>query len=334
MSTPFIRAYEFEKRYNLEGLLYRLDRANEALKDFRPETIDFAKSALETICKAVLAERGIATVNGRAVSDLDFPPLVKEALKALGCQDEKLRKHLGGLAESMAETRNRETIAGHGLEGDKAFIGKAGITLFVMTFGTIMEAIMGLLDAETPDLMTTKMTFDATQDRLVLAPLNQHMDTSATVEYSPEDGSIFINGKQLRPSEILYQFDRAAYRQGIESAEEALREMMEIQIEANLVAERFDNFFPGCYGYDPPEVTIDTIRRDGTSFIAQGSVSTSARLGASSDEDGIDVDYTSGFIAVFVLDDEPEAGIDLIELASLELEVNDWIEHEPGDDGA
>lgn len=170
MSNPFLRAYEFERRYNLERLRHTLEQAEAALKEFRPETIDFAKSALETICKAVLAERGVTTVKGQEVAALDFPPLVKEALKALGCHDEQLRAHLGGLAHSMAETRNRETVAGHGQEGDKAFIGKPGITLFMLTFSTILEAMMGLLEAETPDLMTTKLTFDAAEERLGLGP--------------------------------------------------------------------------------------------------------------------------------------------------------------------
>lgn len=186
--------------------------------------------------------------------------------------------------------------------------------------------------AAAPDLMTTKMTFEAVEDQMGLGPMNRDMDTAATVEYSPEDGLIFIDGKQLRPSEILYQFDRTAYQQGIEAAEDRLRELMMEQIEAELSNDRFDNFFPGHYGYDPPDIWIDTIRRDGTSFTAKGSISTSVRLGASSDEHGVDIGYESGFTAVFSLDDDPEASLDQIELDSLELDVNDWIEHEPNED--
>lgn len=320
MANLFLRAYEFEKRYNLERLRYTLEQAEAALKEFRPETIDFAKSALETICKVVLAERDVTTVNGKDVASLDFPPLVKEALKALGCQDEKLRKHLGGLAQSMAETRNRETVAGHGQDGDKAFIGKPGITLFMLTFSTIMEAIMGLLEAETPDLMTTKMTFDAVEDRLGLGPWNRDIDSWANVEYSAEDGRIFIDGKELRPSEILYHFDRTTYQQGIESAHSRLREVMEVQIKGELSSGRFDNVLPGTGGYLPSDIWVDDIRQDNGMLIATGAV---IRIGVAGD--GYDFRYT----AAFVLGDDPETSLDMIELDSLDLKVNDQTEHEP-----
>ena len=333
MSNPFLRAYEFEKRYNLERLRHTLEQAEAALKEFRPETIDFTKSTLEMICKVVLDERGVSYLKGGGGKFLDVAPLVKEALKALGCQDEQFRNHIGGLAHSLAEQRNKESIAGHGLEGDKAFIGKQGITLFMMTFSTIMEAIMGLLEAETPALMTTKMTFDAAEERLGLGPLNRNLDTSASVEYSAEDGRLFIDGKELRPSEILYQFDRAAYQQGIDVAEDRMREVMIELIESELSDNRFDNFFPGHYGYEFPEIWIETIRRGDGCFIATGSVSTSARLGSSREEDAIDVPYDSAFTAEFVLDDDPEASLDQIELKCLELDVNDWFEHEPSPDG-
>lgn len=332
MSNPFLRAYEFEKRYSLERLHYTLEQAEDALKGYRPETIDYAKSALEMICKVIMDERGVSYLKGEGGKFLDIAPLVKETLKALGCQDEPLRNHIGGLAHSLAEQRNKETIAGHGLQSDKAFIGKAGIRVFTLTFSTIVEAMMALLDAETPDLTTTRLTFDAAQDRLGLGPLNRDMDTSATVEYSAEDGLIFIEGKELRPSKILYHFDRTTYQQRIEAAEERLRELMNELIEAELSNDRFDNFFPGHYGYEPPDIWIDSIRWDGGFFIAKGSVSTSVRLGASSDEDSVDIGYESGFEAVFSLDDAPETSLDQIELQSLDLEVNDWIEHEPDQD--
>lgn len=333
MDNPFLRAYEFEKRYKLDRLRYTLDRAEESLTAGRPEALDFAKSALEMICKAILDERQVSYRTGDGKFH-ELPRLVKDTCTALGCQNEQLRGSVGGMAQVIAQMRNDETVAGHGLEGNQPFLNKAGIATFVTAFTTVVDMVFNLLDATPIDFLTTKQTFEAVEGQLKLATLNREIDTSAEVEYSQLDGRLYINGSEFRPSVILYGGDRVAYQQGIEAAEDRLRERMIDQIDAELSDGRFDNFHPGHYGYDTPEIWIETIQRDGGCMRAKGSISTSARLGSSREEDGMDISYDSAFTAVFVQIDDPEASLDEIQLESLVLEVNDWIEHEPDEDEA
>lgn len=103
---------------------------------------------------------------------------------------------------------------------------------------------------------------------------------------------------------------------------------MEAQISSELSNERFDNFYPGHYGYQPPDVWIDTIHREDGCFTVKGSISTTVQLGSAREEDGMDVPYASAFTAVFSRDDDPAISLDEIELESLELALNDWIVHE------
>lgn len=53
--------------------------------------------------------------------------------------------------------------------------------------------------------------------------INQRADASVDVVYDPNEGVIFIDGKEIRPSEILYHFDRETYAVKIQAAKEQKR---------------------------------------------------------------------------------------------------------------
>src|SRR3546814_10750509 len=53
--------------------------------------------------------------------------------------------------------------------------------------------------------------FDLIEQRLELASFNEVLDVSTSITYDQEEGRIYINGKEVRPSELLFIFDRNSY---------------------------------------------------------------------------------------------------------------------------
>lgn len=329
MSNPFLRAYEFEKKYGVDRLKLTLEKAEQAYKTHEPETIDFCKSALECVCKSILAEKGDTAHTGIQ----DVPKLIKATLRVLGHPNEQIGGGISSLAKGIAQIRNDHTIAGHGMDASTSMLTKTEIAIFVKTFAHTVDVILTLLDAQEIDISTTRMTFDAVEAQLNLTAANEEIDGSVSVEYSAEDGVIFVDGKELRPSEVLFHFDRMGYNQRIERAKEARQARLEESFREMLSESlygRFDGFYPGHYGVDDLEIIFDQINVSGTAAVITGNIYASARLGASRAEDGMDVDYASGFKAEFQCynEDDPDA----FELEKLELEIVDWVQHEEFED--
>ena len=61
------------------------------------------------------------------------------------------------------------------------------------------------------DLALTKLRFDLIEQRLELASFNEVLDVSTSITYDQEEGRIYIKGKEVRPSEMLFIFDRNSY---------------------------------------------------------------------------------------------------------------------------
>ncbi|MBF0585231.1 MAG: abortive infection family protein, partial [Magnetococcales bacterium] len=270
----------------------------------------------------------------------DINPLMRDTLKAVNVPNAQIRSGITSIAQGVAEARNKDSLAGHGKVGDKPLIGKTEIQVFVTVCDSLVQIILAHLDKTPPDIRHTTMAFKELEELLGLEEFNRQTDTNVSVEYDQEEGTLFIDGKEIRPSEILYHFDRENYAVKIQNAQqdeaaqrekEALFELLHEQamtaIDHHLCEEGvFDNFDPGHYGYEPPEIWIDEIKinKDAVSATATGTVETTARLGSSREEDGIDINYSSGFTALFVLLVSEETGISGLELKELNLDTVDW----------
>ena len=323
MGTPFLPAYEFEKRYQLDRLKLTLEKAEKAYASFQPETIDFCKSALECICKTIL-EESKNPINGIA----DLPKLIKAALDCVGYSNQQIKGNITGLVSGFANIRNTQTLAGHGMDESLPLPTKSEIVICVKTFAHITEILLLLLDDDPIDLSKTKLTFSKAEEKLNLGEMNEQIDCNIEIEYSQEDGVIYIDGKELKPSEILYNHDRPAYIQHIEKLKEEklenIRESIEPIIEDELL-ERFESFSPSNYGLGDIELYIEDISpiTDAENISVNGSISTSARIGSSSSEHSIDVPYSSKFKAKFECSEYDDSSYDLLELT---LDVVDWIQ--------
>ena len=342
-NNPFLSAYAFEKRFHLHRLHLTINKAETAYKTLEPETIDWCKCIIETACKTVLKEH---VPDWQDDDKTKLPGLINQAIGKSGVLNEQVLNGIKTTVQGIAEARNKDSLAGHGKMGDKPLIGKAEIQVFVTVCDSLMQIILAHLDKAPPDIRHTTMAFKELEELLELEDFNRQTDTSVSVEYDKKEGTLFIEGKEIRPSEILFHFDRETYavkiqnakQEAAQRAEEELAEQLHEQamskIDHHLCEEGvFDNFHPGHYGYYLDEIYIDSIkvnRPEGTAT-ATGFVSATVRLGASSDEDGCDINYSSTFTASFILHSDDECGTAGMELENLELEKTDWMEYEPDD---
>lgn len=333
MSNPFLRAYEFEKKYGLDRLRLTLEKAEQAYKTHEPETIDLCKSALECICKSILKER-----LGDSYKDTlpKIQILVGQTLDILGLKSDDVKGNIKGLSGAFGQIRNDESLAGHGLEGAKPLIGKREINLYVSTFSHITEMVLHLLSEENVDIAKTRMSFEALEEHEKLEEINAVIDLSVDVRYSKDEGVLFVEGKEIKPSELLYHFDRPNYQQRVEQVKELEKESRLEQFKeliSDELYERFDGFYPSHYGLDAVDICFDSVQQSGRIFKINGNVSTSARIGASRAEDSIDIPYSSEFKAE--IENIAEIGDgDMYELLNLDLSVADWIAYEPDEDAA
>lgn len=323
MSNPFLRAYEFEKKYGVDRLKLTLEKAEQAYKTHEPETIDFCKSALECMCKSILAEKGDTAHTGIQ----DVPKLIKATLRALGHPNEQIGGGISSLAQGIFQIRNTHTIAGHGMDASTPMLTKTEIGIFVKTFAHTVDVILTLLDVQEIDISTTRMMFDAVETVLNLADVNEGIDSSVSVSYSEEEGVLFLEGKELRPSEVLFHFDRITYNQRVENAKESRYERLSEMLESlthDYIRERLASFTTKNYGIKELEIAFDEIKLVNARPILTGSISAQVRLGSSNIEDSRDISYFSDFKAEYQCHNEDDP--DTFQLERLELEVMDWIQ--------
>ncbi len=321
--NPFENANEFEKLFGLERLKITIEKAETSFETLEPETIDYCKCIIEAVCKHILDDKGLV------YDGMYLPKLIRETLTSLHFPNDQVRGGISSIISGIAEIRNQTGIAGHGLHGQVPVPTKNDVKIFVSIFGGLMDILWHCFEDDEIDVRHTKINFQALENKLDLYLLNQITDGAVSVEYSQEEGIILIEGKEIRPSEILYLFDREAYAQRIiqmqTKREEEFREEIESELIDELGNNRFDNFHPGHYGYEYPEIWFDPFVFEKDKVLVTGMVYTSVRLGSSKKEDGFDLDYSSAFQAIFSLFEDPKEDEREITLESLELEKNDWI---------
>lgn len=329
MSNPFLRAYEFEKRYGLERLKVTIEKAEKAYATLEPETIDLSKSVLESICASILDERDRLLQLGKGP---EIQILVGATLEVLGLKNQRIAGNIKGLAGGLGNIRNSETIAGHGQTGSKPLPPKTEIKLFVSTCSHLWDMILHLLDEEEVDLSSTKLGFNEVESALDLAEINEAIDKDTEVSYSQEDGILFIEGKELKPSKVLYELDRPSYKSKVAAIQAAAAEEAENErithlfkklIETELL-ERFEGFHPGHYGVEDIEIDIRLTSKAKECIELEGWVNASAMIGSSNPEYGASVDYESGFNAKMELID-PEDN-ESWQLEELKLDQVDWVQ--------
>lgn len=203
--TPLEYALDFQKIFRLARLSATIDKAEKALETLEPETIDYCKCIIEIVCKHILAERGLP------YDDLKLPRLVKEALSSCGFENDGIAGNLSGIVGALAEIRNRTSIAGHGQHDSQDIPSPTDVRIFVSIFESVISLLWHAFNKFNIDLTLTKLRFDLLEQRLELTSFNESLDISISITYDQEEGRIYISGKEVRPSELLFIFDRNSY---------------------------------------------------------------------------------------------------------------------------
>jgi len=203
--SPLEHAHDFQKVFGLARLSATIDKAEKALETLEPETIDYCKCIIEIVCKHILSERGLP------YDDLKLPKLVKDALSSCGFDNDGIAGNLSGIVGALAEIRNRTSIAGHGQHDSQDIPSPTDIRIFVSIFESVVSLLWHAFNKFNIDLTLTKLRFDLLEQRLELATFNESLDVSTTITYDQDEGRVYINGKEVRPSELLFIFDRNSY---------------------------------------------------------------------------------------------------------------------------
>jgi hypothetical protein len=207
---PLDHARAFIQLFELERLNTTLTKAEEAYAALAPETIDYCKCLIECICKHVLDEKG-----EEAPAGIKLPGLIKSALAVSGMKNEQVLGNFSGLVGGLAEIRNATGVAGHGVHGTVPLPTSSDIEIFASMVSGLFGVLWHLHSGERIDIARTGLTFQAVERRLRLEAINDMIDADVTVEPSVEDALVFLDGKEVRPSELLFHFDREAYAEKI-----------------------------------------------------------------------------------------------------------------------
>jgi hypothetical protein len=166
---------------------------------------DLAKTIIESTCKTVLAQRGIPF----STSD-DLPKLFRTAtqnlpfLPASASSDIEARKSLArtlsGLhtdLQGVCELRNTHGYAAHGVEAERVSMSNIQALLAAQTADTIVGFLHRVHREDRPTSPGPSLEFSAN------AEFNQYVDDA--------NMPIEIFGLAYRSSEVLFQLDRPAY---------------------------------------------------------------------------------------------------------------------------
>lgn len=167
---------------------------------------DLARTLIESVCRTILMERGIAfdpaddlpKLFKASTSSLPFLPA---AASAGGDVRRSLTRTLSGLStavQGVCELRNACGFASHGSEGPRP----------------LLEAVQALLAAEAADAIVGFLHRVHLQDRTPPpSPRTEYERNGAFNDYVDEEhGAIRIFDAEFRPSEVLYRLEPETYR--------------------------------------------------------------------------------------------------------------------------
>lgn len=218
--SPFQKAYEFEKRYGIDRLKLCIEKAETAYKTYEPETIDYCKCIIESIAKQIIADNNI-----EYNKEWTLAQLTKKSIDCLNCENQHIRKALTNIIDTYSTVRNQQGIAAHGHIENGTILTKTDVKIFTSTFFHYLEVIFALLEKSEINIIYTNVKFEKIDEIPEYNFRNKYIDINTCIDYDPENGLIFINGKEIRPSEVLYNLDRLSYNE-LQSAK--LVDIMEI----------------------------------------------------------------------------------------------------------
>lgn len=185
----------------------QVDALEEAMPDRPGVVISFCRTIIETTCKTILTDRGVAVD-----SSWEAPKLVSEALRYVnlgprddGGVDAKLRsgteslvRGLNQIVQGIVEIRNAHGSAAHGADAYSPLLDSR----YAEIMARATDSVVGLL---------FKTHLNSTQrDPLALFRYGAHSDFDELIDN--EFGPFKVLEVQLVASEALFRTDFLAYR--------------------------------------------------------------------------------------------------------------------------
>lgn len=172
---------------------------------------DLAKTVVESACKTILADRGVAFSGGD-----DLPKLFNSVTANVpfappgtsGTEDARksLLKTLNGLRTALhgvCELRNACGFASHGSEGPRP----------------AMERVQALLAAQAADAIVGFLHRVHRQERLPTSRLAFDDNDAFNTYVDEANSTVRIFELEYRPSEVLFSVDQQAYRDALSTYE-------------------------------------------------------------------------------------------------------------------
>jgi hypothetical protein len=193
---------------NSNHLTEIIDTIEAGLRDESDTAIDGAKCLIESVCKTILAERGVK------LGSTDSPAaLMRMTTQALKISEDEGDEHLQVMIRGMTAATNGLTSMrdafgplAHGRDANHVKLGDWHRLMAVRTAETIVVLLYEAHNARTINYEFTRKPFDEND------PENQKIDEAAVVEFDDEDHEVVIDEfLRFRPSEILYVLDRLGY---------------------------------------------------------------------------------------------------------------------------
>ena len=292
--SPFQKAYEFEEKYGIDRLKLCIQNAEKAYKSLAPETIDYCKCIIESVAKQIIADNNI-----EYDKEWTLAQLTKKSIDCLNCDNQHIRKALTNIIDTYSSVRNQQGIAAHGHIENGTIPTKIDVRIFASTFFHYMEIIFALLDKSEINANYTNLKFEKFDEIPKFNYVNQYVDNNVNVEY--EKGTLFIDGAEFRPSEILYNLGRVTYdaiqKECLSILKNDYNYYLADQIEEAFLSEPIENSHmveDSCFA-NIHEINFD----ENNLIIANGFISWEEYEPDSRIEDLVKVDCSAEFIATF-----------------------------------
>lgn len=292
--SPFQKAYEFEEKYGIDRLKLCIQNAEKAYKSLAPETIDYCKCIIESVAKQIIADNNI-----EYDKEWTLAQLTKRSIDCLNCENQHIRKALTNIIDTYSTVRNQQGIAAHGHIENGTIPTKTDVRIFASTFFHYMEIVFALLDKSKINTAYTNIKFEKIDEIPKFNYVNQYVDNNINIEY--EKGTLFIDGAEFRPSEILYNLDRVTYdaiqKECLSILKNDYNYYLADQIEEAFLSESLKNSHmveDSCFA------TIHEINfNDNNLIIANGLINWEEYEPDSRIEDLVKVDCSAEFKALF-----------------------------------
>lgn len=292
--SPFQKAYEFEEKYGIDRLKLCIQNAEKAYKSLAPETIDYCKCIIESVAKQIIADNNI-----EYDKEWTLAQLTKKSIDCLNCDNQHIRKALTNIIDTYSSVRNQQGIAAHGHIENGTIPTKIDVRIFASTFFHYMEIIFALLDKSEINANYTNLKFEKFDEIPKFNYVNQYVDNNVNVEY--EKGTLFIDGAEFRPSEILYNLGRITYdsiqKECLSILKNDYNYCLADQIVESFTSEPIENSHmveDSCFA-NIHEINFD----ENNLIIANGFISWEEYEPDSRIEDLVKVDCSAEFIATF-----------------------------------